>query len=72
MEMKNFKIKGTVVNGNYRDLKIIDKETGKKLPYVKSVTLSLSVGNMATVNVEYYTKELELDIEASESKEYGE
>ena len=31
--MKKFKIKGKVFNGKYNDLKIIDMETGKELPY---------------------------------------
>lgn len=73
--MKRFKVKGKVINGNYKDLKIIDMETGTELPYVKSVTISLAVGEMASVNVEYHTKDLELDIEAEgfdENKEYGE
>jgi len=67
MEMKKFKIKGKVINGNYNDLKLIDMETGKELPYVKSVTISLAVGMMATVNVEYHTDELELDIEVEDT-----
>ena len=72
--MKNYKIIGKVVNSNYKDLKIIDTNTGEIVENVKGLTVSFNVGELPKVTVEYHASELEFDIEIEDSKtgEYGE
>ncbi len=73
--MKNIKIKGKVVNLNYKDLTIIDTDSGEiMIDNVKSINISLGIDKMPVVNIEYFVNELELDIEIEDNKtgEYGE
>ena len=72
--MKNYKIIGKVVNSNYKDLKIIDIDTGDVVEDAKSINISLGVGMLPKVTIEYHVSKLEFDIEIEDSKtgEYGE
>ena len=60
--MKKIKIKGEIINGEYNDLKVIDKETNTEMEDIKGLTISFKVHEMATVNIEYYADDIELDV----------
>ncbi len=73
--MKNIKIKGKVINRNYKDLTIIDTDSGEILnENAKGIMISFEVNKMPRVVIEYNVNKLELDIEIEDSKtgEYGE
>lgn len=68
INLKRLKITGKIRNGNYKDLKIIDIKTGKKLnDNLKGFTLVFRAGELPTVSLEYNADRLEFDIEIEEN-----
>ncbi len=66
--MKKIKIKGTVINGKYKDLIIIDKKTKLEMEGIKGLTITFKVHELATVNIEYFADDVELDLTVIEDE----